>query len=114
MDLLDIQIGVLNMSLNKLKNKWLDFVRKLNSNGIPVPLVRDPKLKTSSVSLTLVFISFNVWLVSVVGKASGFFGGVNPDQAFNMFMACATLYFGRNLTFNKDDKQTEVEEKKDE
>lgn len=73
----------------------------MNSNGIPIPMIRDPK-SGSSVSLTLVFISFNVWLVSIIGKAAGALGGMDPQQTLNMFMVCAGLYFGRK--FQKDEK----------
>lgn len=101
------------MNIENLKNKWVEFVDKMNSLGIPVPMVRNPKTGYASVSLTLVFISFNVWLVSIVGKAAGFFGGVNPDQAFNMVIAAFSLYFGRNLSLSKDDKKlTQKDEEK--
>lgn len=73
----------------------------MNSKGIPVPMIRDPK-SGASVSLTLMFISFNIWLVSIIGKAAGALGGMDPNQTLNMFMACAGLYFGRK--FQRDEK----------
>jgi hypothetical protein len=81
--------------------KWKQFVSDMNSKGIPVPMIRDPKTG-ASVSLTLVFISFNVWLVSIIGKAAGALGGMDPSQTLNMFIVCAGLYFGRK--FQKDEK----------
>ncbi len=77
--------------------RWRDFVNKLNSKGIPAPMMRDPKNGRASVSLTLVFISFNFWMISVVGKAAGAFGGIDPQQTFNMVMLCFGLYFGRKF-----------------
>lgn len=99
------------MNLDDIKNKWVKFVSDLNSKGIPLPMLRDPKNGNSSVSLTFSFIAFNLWLVSIIGKASGLFGGVNPDQAFNMTIVCFSLYFGRSLTINKTDKNIKVENK---
>ncbi len=78
--------------------KWKNFINSMNSKGIPVPMVRDPKSGSGSVSLTLVFLSFNVWLVSIVGKAAGALGGIDPSQTLNMFLVCAGLYFGRKLS----------------
>lgn len=88
------------------------MVENMNTKGVPVPMIRDGKTGLPSVSLTLVFISFNVWLVSVVGKAAGALGGIDPGQTLQMFMVCSGLYFGRK--FQKDDKGTSVEAKEKE
>ena len=89
------------MKIEDLMKKWKELCRKLNEKGIPVPLVRDPKKDRGSVSLTLVFISFNVWLVSIVGKAADVLGGMDTDSALQMFLATAGLYWGRKLTSGK-------------
>jgi len=81
----------------------------MNTRGVPIPLIRDPKSGNGSVSLTLVFISFNIWLISVIGKAAGALGGMNPDQCLNMFLSVAALYFGRK--FQSDGKKIELDEK---
>lgn len=97
------------MKLSELKDKWIKLTQSLNEKGLPLPMVRDPKSQMASVSLTLVFISFNVWLVSVIGKASGLLGGLDADACFNMFIACSALYFGRK--FQKDGKKVELSDK---
>lgn len=97
-----------------VKQKWLEIVRNANAKGIPIPLIRDNKSGLGSMSLTLVFLSFNVWLMSVIGKLAGVLGGMNPDQCLNMFLACAGLYWGRK--FQGDGKKVELggpEEKKE-
>jgi hypothetical protein len=100
------------MDLNDAKSKWSKFVSSLNDQGVPVPMIRDPKTGKGSVSLTLVFVSFNVCLISFFGRAAGFFGGVSQTESFNMFLAACGLYFGRK--FQKDGSKVEVsEEKKD-
>ncbi len=86
--------------------KWKQFVSDMNSKGVPVPMIRDGKSGRGSVSLTLVFVSFNVWLVSIVGKASGALGGMDPSQTLNMFMVCSGLYFGRKFQKDKDGNMT--------
>lgn len=88
--------------MGNLIEKWKQFVRDMNAKGVPVPMIRDGKTGQASVSLTLVFLSFNVWLVSIIGKAAGALGGIDPSQTLNMFMVCAGLYFGRK--FQKDEK----------
>lgn len=90
------------MTFSKLKGNWIKLVETLNRKGIPIPFLRDPATGLSSVSLTLVFISFNVWLVSMIGKVSGALGGVNTNDVFNMVLACFGLYFGRK--FQSDGK----------
>lgn len=90
------------MNLKDIGNKWKNIISNMNSCGIPIPLIRDPKTGTGSVSLTLVFLSFNTWLISVIGKAAGALGGMNTDQCLSMFISVAALYFGRK--FQTDSK----------
>jgi hypothetical protein len=81
---------------------WKKIVREMNSKGIPVPLVRDPKTGLGSVSLTLVFMSFNLVFVGLIGKYSKMLDGVDVSQAITLFSVCAALYFGRKM--QKDSK----------
>lgn len=85
------------MTSAELKEKWLAFVRGMNERGFPIPTIRDPATKVGSMSLTLVFISFNFCLLAMIGKAAGFLGGIDPSQALNLFMVCAGLYWGRKF-----------------
>lgn len=100
------------MDLTKIKDKWESIVRGANRRGIPIPMVRDPSTGLGSVSLTLVFISFNVWLVSVIGKAAGALGGVDASQCLQMFLACAGLYWGRKFQSDGKGKVELSQEKK--
>lgn len=99
------------MSLKDIKEKWKSFVGKMNELGVPLPTVRDPKTGKGSISLTLVFISFNMVLLGLIGKATALFGGIDISQALNLFYACAALYWGRKLS--KDGDKTTIEEKQD-
>lgn len=87
--------------------KWQKAVNWMHQKGIPVPFLRDPKSGKPSVSLTLVFLSFNIWLVSIIGEATRWFGGIDPSQTFNMFIATASLYWGRKLTSPATNKESD-------
>lgn len=83
------------MNLEGIKEKWLEIVRAANERGIPLPMLKIDGKPTFSGTLT--FLAFNIWILSVVGKAAGALGGMNPDQCLNMFLACAGLYWGRKF-----------------
>lgn len=85
------------MNLENLKKSWSNFVNNMNEKGIPLPTLRDPKTGFGSVSLTLVFISFNIVAFGLIGKAAGVLGGVDLAQALNLFYATAALYWGRKF-----------------
>jgi hypothetical protein len=80
--------------LDKLK----EFAKQLNSLGIPLPMVRDPKTGIASVSLTLVVLSSIYVQVGLIGKYSKLLDGIDLNQAMNFFLISAGLYFGRNLS----------------
>lgn len=90
---------------------WKTFIVRMNTKGIPIPILRDPKTQEGSVSLTLVFISFNVVLAGLVGKWAGALGGIDLNQALNLFYACAALYWGRKIKM--DDVSTSSQKTRD-
>lgn len=79
--------------------KFKAFVIKLNQYGIPLPMVRDPKSGTASVSLTLMIISFVITALGLVGKLSGKLD-INLSEALTLFGVTSALYFGRNMSTN--------------
>ena len=101
-----------------LTEKWKEIVRKANEKGIPLPMVRDPKTKKGSVSLTMVVVSFGLMsacslmaIALVVNKWAGFFTAeasalASLKEAFFMSLQMATLscglYWGRK--FQRDEK----------
>lgn len=93
--------------MNNLIQKLKQIMSDLNSKGLSVPLVRDPHTGTGSVSLTLVFISFNFCLIAMVGKWSGYFGAVDSGQAMNLFVACQVLYWGRKFQPSEESSEKE-------
>lgn len=88
--------------LDKVYEKLKDIVDSGNKDGIPIPLVRDPKKGRGSVSLTLVFISFNLALFGTIGKITNMVGEVDLTNALWLFGVCASLYWGRTVKKNAD------------
>jgi Na+(H+)/acetate symporter ActP len=76
------------------------MVNSLNSNGIPLPTVRDPKTGRGSVALTLVVISSFMVVAALIGKFSNFLQGVDISNALQFFYASSGLYWARK--FNSD------------
>jgi len=88
--------------------KLRDFARQLNEYGIPLPYLKDPATGKSSVSLTMVFIAFNINIAGLLGKLSGFLGTVDLSGANTLFMTTAGLYFARRVS-KTGDKSISVE-----
>lgn len=96
-----------------MPEKLKEFINSLNSKGIPIPMIRDPKTGMSSVSLTLLFLSSLYVQVGLIGKYSKLLDGIDLNQALNFFLISAGLYFGRNLTTKTIDSQTQTLNEKD-
>lgn len=97
------------MDLSKLTNKWKRLVVMANDKGLPLPMVREPNTLEGSVSLTLVVMSSFLVTMGIVGKWSGWLGGIDMGSAFNFFYASCTLYFGHSWV-HKQPKDSSVEE----
>lgn len=81
----------------------------LHSKGILLPTIRDPRTGVGSISLTMMFISFNMVFVGLIGKWSKALGEIDTQQAIYWFMVCAGLYFGRKIS--GDGKKADINEK---
>jgi hypothetical protein len=93
--------------------KWKTFVEKLNSQGIPLPTLRDPKTKVGSITYTLVVVSACMCVVSVMLMQGTVFAKLKSDFVLNaetanqihdaftsslqFFMACLGAYLGRKM-----------------
>lgn len=94
--------------------KVKQMLKDANDKGIPIPLLRDPEKDQASVSLTMMFISFNMVLLGLIGKFAGFLGGINLEQAIYFFMVCCGLYFGRRVTTSSNGTKIDEKGKNDE
>ena len=100
------------MDLKQFKDKIIDVSRRLNQNGIYVPLLSDPKTKLGSVSLTLLFLSSVYVQFGLINKFAKIVDGVDMNNALEWFLITSGLYFTRSIskrvqsdTPPKEDKQ---------
>jgi hypothetical protein len=101
------------MDFSKLKQKWIEFVNRMNKYGVPVPVVRDPRTGKGSITAALVVFSAGLFgfcilfiLASTVAKWAGFFTlteisltqvKVAADYSFQFLLAALGGYLGRHL-----------------
>ena len=95
--------------LEKLKQ----FLNKLNQQGIPIPLLKDPKTSVASVSFSLLVLSSLIVVIGLLGKMAKFFGGVDITQSIYWWGGCAALYANRTWNVTGKDENA-VEETKSE
>lgn len=79
--------------------KWESFVVMLSNNGIPVLVLKDPKTKEPSITFSMLIVSFVICCLALIGKLSSSptIQSIDFNNSFNLFLACAGLYWGRKL-----------------
>jgi hypothetical protein len=77
--------------LEKIKN-WL---LKANSDGISIPLLKDPKTGQGSYTLTMYFISFNLATFLLLGKVTKLVGDVDYNNVLWLYGMSSSIYLGR-------------------
>lgn len=98
--------------LNDFWKKILVLSKNANMYGINLPMVKDPKTGSGSVSLTLVFVSSIMVILGLVGKWSGKLGTVDINNALEFFYAASFLYFGRNWKTSAPNKENTKSDQK--
>lgn len=83
------------MTAQEIKDKWKNFVTNMNESGVPLPMLRADK--KASLTATFAFLSFNIWAISIIGKASGALGGMDTAACLQMFITCSCLHLGRKM-----------------
>lgn len=86
-----------------------EVLTRLHEKGIKLPYFRDPIKGTPSVSLTLMLISFFLYILTLVNKLAGWFGDV--DGTFQLLVLTSGLYFGRSFS-NTGKGKASLDEKK--
>lgn len=111
--------------MNNLLDVWLRLVTKCNERGIPLAMVRDPKTKIGSVTVTLVVVSAGLcsicillMLASAIAKLTGWFT-LNEstlkqiqsasDASFQFLIAALSAQFGRRFESKKQQVTLEKE-----
>jgi hypothetical protein len=96
--------------------KLLEKIKKLahdaNDKGIPIPLARDNRSGRGSYTLTMFWISFNVSILTLLGKVTNVVGDVEYSNVLWLLGITGSLYMGR--MFRKDGDKFEILEKIDE
>lgn len=106
-----------------LVDKWKEFVDKMNSKGVPMPMVRDPKLGVGSITATLVIVASGLCSVSIIIMMAVFFSkltglfvineatiGVLNDafsSSIQFLIASVGAYLGRKM--QKDGSKVELD-----
>lgn len=78
--------------------KETNIFDKIQKEGIPIVLFQDPIHKTPSISLTLLIISFCLSIFALINKFTKIVDGVDIDNTLELFIICASLYFGRSFS----------------
>lgn len=106
--------------LSFLFNKFRKFAIGLNENGVPLPLLRDNIKNRGSFPLTMFFISFNVALITLVGKITNFLGEVDYSNVLWLMGVTGSFWvaevMGKKISLDNTNKTLSLEgseEKKD-
>ena len=95
------------MNWEKIKT-WL---LKANDEGVPLPMLKDPKTGKGSVTLTMMWISFNVSILALAGKVTNLLGGVDYSDTLWLLGLTSSLYLGRKIQKNGKDFTIDQEDK---
>lgn len=87
-------------------NELSKFFSKLNSQGIPIPLARDPKTGVGSLTFTMAVVSFGICILLLAGKIANLIGNVDYDNALWLLGLTLSTYLGRQ--FQKNGRQLNV------
>jgi hypothetical protein len=82
--------------------KIKDWMLKMNQEGFPLPMLRDPKTGKGSVTLTMFWISFNVALLTLAGKFTKVLGDVDYSNVLWLFGLTGGMYLGRKFQSSKE------------
>lgn len=93
--------------LSNLYAKLKKAIDDGNTQGVPLPMVRDPKRGRGSLTATFSFLSFNLVLLGTLGKITKLVGDVDLTNALWLFGISLGAYLGR--TISKDEKGIKLE-----
>lgn len=106
-------MNLFQLVLNWIKEKAIS----LNEEGIPLPLIRDQHMNGGSLPGTMFFISFNVALVTLIGKLTKYFGEVDYSNVLWLLGVTGSFWvieaLGKKISIGKDKIEVDGEEKKE-
>jgi len=93
--------------LEKIKSWML----KMNQEGFPIPMLKDPKTGKGSVTLTMYWIAFNIAILTLAGKITKIIGDVDYSNVLWLFGLTGGMYLGRKYQTGKDSISVESDSK---
>lgn len=77
-----------------------------NEKGIPIPLIRDKHMNGGSLPGTMFFISFNIAMVTLIGKVTKQLGDVDYSNVMWLLGITGAFWFmetvGKKVSIDKD------------
>lgn len=92
--------------LNDVVKGLTSAANKMNERGLPLPLLRDNKTGKGSYTLTMFWVSFNVAIITLVGKVTKLLGDVDYSNVLWLLGITGGFYMGRK--FSKDGDKLEL------
>lgn len=82
------------------------FFVRLNEKGIPIPLIRDQHMNGGTLPGTMFFISFNVALLTLLGRIVKLVDGVDYSNVMWLMGLTGSFWFmetiGKKVSITKD------------
>lgn len=98
------------------KKDMFEKIRKIflraNSEGIPMPLLRDNKTGKGSYTLTMFWMSFNLSIILLAGKVTKLVGDVDYNNVLWLLGLTGSFYLGRKI--QGGGKKMTIDSKEDE
>lgn len=96
--------------MNNIYDKLKKQLKHWQEKGVPIFFWRDEQKKSPSVSLTMMIISFTICILSLINKFAKVVQGVDVENSLQLFIVCASLYFGRSFGKNMSSSDKKPEE----
>lgn len=85
-----------------------------NEDGIPLPLIRDQHMNGGTLPGTMFFISFNVAIVTLIGKITKYVGDVDYSNVLWLLGVTGSFWvieaLGKKIKISKDEIEVGKEE----
>lgn len=95
-------MNILSVFISKLNEKLV----KMNEEGIPLPYIRDSHINGGSLPGTMFFISFNIAILTLLGKVTKYLGDVDYSNVIWLLVTTGGFWtveaLGKKITISKD------------
>ena len=104
-------MNILSLAFNWFKEKAI----AMNEEGIPLPLIRDQHMNGGSLPGTMFFISFNIAMLTLIGKITKYLGEVDYSNVLWLLGVTGSFWvieaLGKNISIGKDKIEIDSEKK---